>query len=224
VNPYTLCPVGEHNPRAPRRWLFPTPKGVARACQRNLSLYDEALEDRGRYRPKPSLPSALGSRLDPDGEGGQLVSQMAMAPGGRSHFDRPDWRKCAEQPDCGCWVCLDKAGVPLAEAREPEERSDQKQNDQSLVAGLAKLSPLEYDCKRDHPKGAGGTAQAVRDIPASIVGWRRQGTEGVCPPCPRKRILLLPTPSSMCRCVGNPTAAGTSSLFSMCRRTLLPTH
>jgi Protein of unknown function (DUF3631) len=31
-------------------------------------------------------------------------------------------------------------------------------------------------------------------------------------------------PSSMCRCVGNPTTAATSSLFSMCRRTLLPTH
>jgi len=109
------------------------------------------------------------------------------SPGGRSHFDRPDWRKCTEHPDCGCWVCLDKAGVPLVEAREPEERSDQKQNDQSLVAGLAKLSPFEYDCKRDHPKGAGGTAQVVRDP------RRREGAEGVSPTCPRKRVLLLPT-------------------------------
>jgi hypothetical protein len=61
-----------------------------------------------------SLPNALGS------------------PGGRSDFGGR--RKCTEQPDCGCWACLDKAGVSLPEAREPEERGDQKQTDESLVA------------------------------------------------------------------------------------------
>jgi hypothetical protein len=72
-------------------------------------------------------------------------------------------------------------------------------------------------------KALTGLAQTVRDIPASVVGWRRQGTEGVCPPCPRKCVLLLPTPSSMCRCVGNATAAGTSSLFNVSANPLTET-
>jgi hypothetical protein len=48
-------------------------------------------------------------------------------PGGRSHFDRPDWRKCTEQPDCGCWLCLDNASVSLPAVRESEEWGHQKQ-------------------------------------------------------------------------------------------------
>jgi hypothetical protein len=70
------------------------------------------------------------------------------SPGERPHFDRPFWRKCTEQADCGCWVCLDKVGASLPEAREPEERADQKQTDERLVAELARLSPFEYDRKR----------------------------------------------------------------------------
>jgi putative DNA primase/helicase len=85
------------------------------------------------------------------------------SPGGRSHFDRPDWRKCTEQPDCGCWVCLDKAGVPLPEARGPEERGDQKQTDESLVAELARLPPFEYDRKRKDAAKAIGITVATLD-------------------------------------------------------------
>jgi hypothetical protein len=51
-------------------WKF-APAWHARACQRNLSLYGAALEDRCHATPKPSLPSAFGSRLDPDEEGEQ---------------------------------------------------------------------------------------------------------------------------------------------------------
>jgi hypothetical protein len=89
------------------------------------------------------------------------------SPGGRSHFDRPDWRKCTEQPDCGCWVCLDKAGVSLPEARGPEERGDQKQTDESLVAELARLPPFEYDRKRKN------TATAIGITVATLSGGAR---------------------------------------------------
>jgi Protein of unknown function (DUF3631) len=84
-------------------------------------------------------------------------------PGARSYFDRPDWRKCTEQPDCGCWVCLDKAGVSLPEAREPEEQGDQKRTDESLVAELARLSPFEYDRKRKDTAKAIGITVATLD-------------------------------------------------------------
>ena len=83
------------------------------------------------------------------------------SPGGRSHFDRPDW-KCTEQPDCGCWARLDKAGVSLPEARESEERGEQKQTDESLVAELARLSPFEYGRKRKD------TAKAIGIMVATL--------------------------------------------------------
>ena len=85
------------------------------------------------------------------------------SPGARSHFDRPDWRKCTEQPDCGCGVCLDKAGVPLAEARESEERRHQKLTDESLVAELTRLSPSEYDRRRKDTAKAIGITVATLD-------------------------------------------------------------
>jgi hypothetical protein len=84
-------------------------------------------------------------------------------PGERPHFDRPFWRKCTEQADCGCWVCLDKVGASLPEAREPEERADQKQTDERLVAELARLSPFEYDRKRKDTAKAIGITVATLD-------------------------------------------------------------
>jgi hypothetical protein len=74
------------------------------------------------------------------GRDGNEAPKWPWLPGGRSHFDRPDWRKCSEQPDCGC-VCLGEACVSLPEAREPEERGDQKQTHEGLVAELA-LKPF----------------------------------------------------------------------------------
>jgi putative DNA primase/helicase len=81
------------------------------------------------------------------------------SPRDRSYFDLPDWRKCTEQPDCGCRLCLDKAGVSLAEARQ---RGDQKKTDESLVAELARLSSFEYGRKRkDTAKAIGITVATV---------------------------------------------------------------
>lgn len=95
---------------------------------------------------------------------------MAMAPEGPVLFRPPDWRKCTEQPDCGRWVCLDKAGVSLPEAREPEEQGDQKQTDESLVAELARLSPFEYDRKRKDTAKVIGITVATLDN--AVAEWR----------------------------------------------------
>jgi putative DNA primase/helicase len=90
----------------------------------------------------------------PNGHG----SQEKRPPG-----DRPNWRKCTGRPDCGCWVCLDKAGISLPEAREPEEGRDQKQAEESLVAQLARLSTFEYDRKRKGAAKAIGITVATLD-------------------------------------------------------------
>jgi hypothetical protein len=76
------------------------------------------------------------------------------------HFAQSNWRKCTGRPDCGCWVCLDKVGASLPEAREPEE---QKQTDGSLVAELARLSTFEYDRKRKAAAKAIGITVATLD-------------------------------------------------------------
>src|SRR5215471_8347260 len=81
----------------------------------------------------------------------------------RPHCDRPNWRKCTGRPDCGCWVCLDKAGISLPEAREPEEGRDQKQAEESPVAQLARLSTFEYDRKRKGAAKAIGITVATLD-------------------------------------------------------------
>jgi len=78
----------------------------------------------------------------------------------RPHFAQSNWRKCTGRPDCGCWACLDKVGVSLLEAREPEE---QKQADGSLVAELARLSTFEYDRKRKAAAKAIGITVATLD-------------------------------------------------------------
>ena len=81
----------------------------------------------------------------------------------RPHCDRPNWRKCTGRPDCGCWVCLDRAGISLPEAREPEEGRDQKQAEESLVAQLARLSTFEYDRQRKGAAKAIGITVATLD-------------------------------------------------------------
>jgi len=77
------------------------------------------------------------------------------SPRGRSYFDRADWRKCTEHPDCGCWVCLDKAGVS-----SPEDRGEQKQADESVVGELTRLSTFECDRKRKAAAKAIGMGMA----------------------------------------------------------------
>jgi len=54
--------------------------------------------------------------------------------------DRFDRRKCTEQPDCGCWVCLEYV-YPKREDRK--SGATKRQTDESLVA--ERLSPFEYD-------------------------------------------------------------------------------
>ena len=88
----------------------------------------------------------------------------------RPHCDQADWRKCTGRPDCGCWVCLDKAGISLPEAREPEEGRDQKQAEESLVAQLARLSTFEYDRQRKGAAKAIGITVATLD---KAVGKQR---------------------------------------------------
>ena len=100
----------------------------------------------------------------PNGHGSQ---------GKRPHCDRPDWRKCTGRPDCGCWVCLDKAGISLPEAREPEEGRDHKQAEESLVAQLARLSTFEYDRKRKGAAKAIGITVATLDKAVAKQHGRR---------------------------------------------------
>jgi hypothetical protein len=89
---------------------------------------------------------------------------MAMAPrGGGLISTAPTGGSAPSSLIVGCWVCLDKAGVSLPEAREPEERGDQKQTDESLVAELARLSPFEYDRKRKDTAKAIGITVATLD-------------------------------------------------------------
>ena len=73
----------------------------------------------------------------------------------RPHCDRPNWRKCTGRPDCGCWVCLDKAGVS-----SPEDRGEQKQADESVVGELTRLSTFECDRKRKAAAKAIGMGMA----------------------------------------------------------------
>jgi hypothetical protein len=129
------------------------------------------------------------------------------SPRGRSHFDRPDWRKCTEQPDCGCWVCLDKAGVCLPRAREPEERGEQKQTDQSLVAELARLLPFEYDRKRKYTAKAIGITVATVGDGKELRGYARHALENA---------FSCYLPPLQCVDVSETSQLqGTSSLFSM---------
>src|SRR5215469_15791465 len=91
----------------------------------------------------------------------------------RPHCDRPNWRKCTGRPDCGCWVCLDKAGISLPEARESEEGRDQKQAEESLVAQLARLSTFEYDRQRKGAAKAIGITVATLDKAVAKQRGRR---------------------------------------------------
>jgi hypothetical protein len=131
------------------------------------------------------------------------------SPGRRSHFDRPDWRKCTEQPDCGCRVCLDKAGISLPEAREPDERGEQKQTDKSLVAELARLSPFEYDRKR---KDTGlRSRRSTRRSPSSAATLMRR-TQTY--PIGTSSHGRKPSPATGFSTIWPPSSVGTSSYRS----------
>ena len=233
MNPYTLCPVGEHNPRAPRRWLFPTPKGVARACQRNLSLYDEALEDRGRYRPKPSLPSALGSRLDPDGEGGQLISQMAMAPGAGLISIVPTGASAPSSLIAAAGYVLTRPAYPWRKRENRKSGATKNRTIKAWSPGWRSCRPLNTAASAITPKALAGLLKPFVTLGdgKELRGYPRHALENAfsCYLPPLQCVDVSETPQLQAQvasfqCVGEPSCRHIEKAREMAGAVARPAH
>ena len=73
------------------------------------------------------------------------------------------------------------------------------------------------------PKALAGLLKPFGIFPHQLSVGVGKGTQGYARHALENAFSCY-LPPSICRCVGNLTAAGTSFLFSMRRRTLLPTH
>jgi putative DNA primase/helicase len=88
---------------------------------------------------------------------------MAMAPRGAGLISTaPTGGSAPSSLIAAAGYVLTRPAYPYRTLREPEERGDQKQTDESLVVELARLSPFEYDRKRkDTAKAIGITVSTL---------------------------------------------------------------